>query len=282
MEKIICEREILEKRKKEFKKAGIEKLAIFSDFERTLTKAKVKGKNVLSFSGILRESPQYLGKEYCQKAKALFEKYFPIEENTQIPIYKRKKAMQKWWQSHFSLLVKYGLTKKILKKIAKSKKIKLRRGVKKFFLFLRKHQIPLILISASGLGKETLEFFLKKEKLFFPNVQIISNEYLWDDNEKAIKIKSPILHSLNKDEINFKNFPHIYEKIKNRKNVILLGDMIEDVKMIKNFDYENVIKIGFLNERVSEKIKKYKKAFDCLILNDGSFLFVNKLLKEVI
>ena len=64
--------------------------------------------------------------------------------------------------------------------------------------------------------------------------------------------------------------------------MILLGDNLEDIGMIEGFDYENLIKIGFLNENVEENLLEFKKNFDAIILNDGEMDFVNKLLKEII
>ena len=38
------------------------------------------------------------------------------------------------------------------------------------------------------------------------------------------------------------------EKINNRKNVMILGDILADVNMADNIDYDNLITIGFLNK----------------------------------
>jgi len=38
------------------------------------------------------------------------------------------------------------------------------------------------------------------------------------------------------------------EKVGNRKNVFLLGDILPDVNMVKNVNYDNLIAIGFLNK----------------------------------
>jgi len=63
-----------------------------------------------------------------------------------------------------------------------------------------------------------------------------------DENGKAIAVREPIIHSFNKDETVVKNFP-IYKDIKDRKNIILLGDGLGDAHMADGFDYENIIKI---------------------------------------
>jgi len=86
---------------------------------------------------------------------------------------------------------------------------------------------------------------------------------------------------MNKDETTIHSFP-FYNKIKDRKNVLLLGDSLEDIGMVKGFDYKNLIKVGFLNENVDENLEIYKKNYDMLLLNDSSMDAVNKLLEDII
>jgi 5'-nucleotidase len=165
--------------------------------------------------------------------------------------------------------------------VVDSQKIRLRKGAKEFFKLLSLSKIPIVIMSASGLGTEAISMFLKKEKCFYSNIYIISNSFKWDKNGKAIGVYEPIIHSLNKDETMVKNFP-FYKKIKNRKNVILLGDSPEDVGMVEGFAYKNLIKIGFLNEDVDKNLKIYKKVFDVLILNDSSVNFIKSLIKKLV
>jgi len=272
----------LEKIKKEFQRGGVKKLHILSDFERTLTYAFVNGEIVPSLISVLRSDGKYLGNDYAKKAQALFEKYHPIEIDSQIPIEEKKRVMEEWWMTHFNLLIKSGLNKKQLEKVVQSEKIKLRGGAEEFFDLLQKYEIPLVIMSASGLGGDIISMFLEKGGKLSPNIYIISNSFLWDEQGSAIGVKKPIIHSLNKDETIVRDFPPIYEKVKDRKNVILLGDNLEDIGMIKGFNYENLIKIGFLNENVEENLEEYKRIYDVLILNDFSIEHVNSLLKEII
>jgi len=51
----------LEKLKQKFKKGGVKRLHILSDFERTLTYAFVNKKKVPSILSVLRSSGDYLG-----------------------------------------------------------------------------------------------------------------------------------------------------------------------------------------------------------------------------
>ena len=189
--------------------------------------------------------------------------------------------MKKWWESHFKLLIKSGLNKKDLEKVILSDKIKFREGALNLLDFLHEKNIPLVIMSSSGLGEEPISMILKKEKRMYDNIHIISNSYIWDKNGNAIGVREPIIHCINKTEIALQNYP-VYEIIKNRKNVLLLGDGLGDIGMIEGFHYKNLIKIGFLNEEIDKLKDIYKKSFDAVILNDGSMDYVNKLLKEII
>lgn len=272
----------LEKVKKRFQADGANKLHILSDFDRTLIYAFVNGERVPSLISVLRSDSKYLGDDYAEKAQVLSKKYHPIEINPKIPIEEKKKAMEEWWTTHFDLLIKSGLNKKHLEETVESGKIKLREGAKEFFDLLHRYEIPLVIMSASGLGGDVISMFLKKEGKLFSNIYIISNSFIWDKNGNAVGVKEPIIHSLNKDETIIQDFPLIYEKAKDRKNVLLMGDNLEDTGMIEGFGYDYLIKIGFLNEVVNENLEEYKRVFDVLIINDSSMAYVNTLLKEIL
>ncbi|MFH0819797.1 MAG: hypothetical protein V1892_02075 [bacterium] len=277
---IITNLKKLEKIKQKIAKDGVDKLHILADFDRTLTKAFVAGKETPSLLSILR-SGNLLTADYTKKAIALFEKYHPIEVDQNIPLAKRKKEMQKWWTTHFKLLIKTGLKLKDVKRVIDSGKIQFRKGALQFFDLLYRFKIPLVVMSASGLGTESISMYFKNKKRLYPNIYIISNSLKWSQRGKIIGVKKPIIHSLNKDETMVKNFP-VYKIIKKRKNVILLGDNLSDIGMIKGFRYDNLIKIGFLNKNVKENLKNYRKNFDIVITKDSEMTFVNKLLKEII
>lgn len=277
---IISDAEKLKKLKIKFSKDGISKLYVISDFERTLTYLFVDGKRVTSLISILRNE-NYLSNEYSQRAKALFNKYHPIEIDPKIPLEKKKAKMEEWWRKHYEVLIKVGLKKDHIKKVINSGKIKLRKGCFEFLDFLYRYRIPLLIFSSSGLGGEAILMFLEKKKKLYSNIHIISNFLKWDEKGGFVGVKEPIIHSLNKNGSIIRKLP-VFKMIKNRKNVLLLGDNIEDCQMINGLDYENVIKIGFLNEEVERNLNVYKNNFDILILNDGDMNYVNMLLREVV
>lgn len=269
----------VEKIKEAIKKDGILNLHILADFDGTLTKAFVDGKPTPSFLWILY-SENYLTPDYPAKAQKLHDKYYKIEMDPSLPKEAKKRAMEEWWNLHFELLIKSKLNKKDIEAVIKSGKIKLRDGFGVFADILKENNIPLIILSSSGLGGEAIVDFLKLEDKNFNNIHIISNIFNWDKNRTALSVKKPIIHALNKDETSLQNFPEIYNKIKNKKNVLLLGNSPDDARMADGFDYINLIKVGFLNEKVEENLDDYKELYDIVITNDGPMDYVNKLLKE--
>jgi 5'-nucleotidase len=267
--------------KKRIVKAGKNKVHVIADFDRTLTKAFYKSKKASSIISHLRNG-RYLTKDYAAKAHKLFDEYHPIEISTEISEKEKIPKMYKWWRKHFDLLVESGLDKKTIKKcvkdMIKEDTLDFREGVEEFFKILKDNKIPLIIMSSS-VGDIIIEF-MKQKKVYSKNIHIVSNLLDFDENGKAIGIKE-IVHVFNKHEMEVKGLP-VYDDLLKRKNVLLLGDSLGDLGMIEGFPYENLIKIGFLNENVDALKEFYIKEYDVIILNDGKFDYINKILKKII
>lgn len=276
---IIPDVEKLKKLKIKFFKDGISRFYVISDFERTLTYLFVNGQRVTSLISILRNE-NYLGDEYSQIAKALFNKYHPIEIDPEIPLAQKKAKMEEWWRKHYEVLIKIGFKKVHIRKVINSGQIKLRKGCFEFLNFLYWRRIPLLIVSSSGLGGEAISMFLKKKGKLYPNIHIVSNFLNWDENGNFVGVKKPIITSLNKDGNLIRKLP-VFKIIKNRENVLLLGDNIEDCQMVHGLKYRNLIKVGFLNEEIEKNLNAYKNNFDILILNDKDMNHVNELLREI-
>jgi len=52
--------------------------------------------------------------------------------------------------------------------------------------------------------------------------------------------------------------------------------------MVQNIEYNNIIKIGYLNEKEEELKDRFLEIFDVVITNDGSFEYINNLLKQIL
>lgn len=271
----------VEKIKIKMKKDGVKKLHILSDFDRTLTYGTVNGKKTPSIISLLRDG-NHLSKDYAREANLLFEKYHAIEIDQNIPLREKKEAMKEWWRIHDELLIKSGLSRNDLVDIVSNNGfLKLRNGVIRFLKTLHRHNIPLVILSASGCG-EAIEMLFQKMGVNYPNIHFIINKFNWDKDGKAISVAKPIIYPMNKDEILVKKMPSIYREVKDRKNVILLGDNIDDISMIDGFDYDNLLKIGFLNFEISKQKEFYLNSFDLIIGGDGSFVNINKIINYLI
>lgn len=273
---IITNESRLERLMAEMKNDGPDKFHVLADFDRTLTYAFVNGEEVPSIISVLR-SEGYLTSTYPEQAQELFNKYHPIEINREITAQEKKQAMREWWSKHFELLIKSGLSQEDVKKAVTSQKLRLRLGAHQLFNYLHSKSIPLVIMSSSGLGVESISYYLENQNLLTDNIHIISNQFIWNDQGQAVSVKEPIIHSLNKDETSIHDFPAC-EQIKERKNVLLLGDNPEDTGMIEGFTYENLITIGFLNKNIDENLELYKKTYNIVISGDGDLEFVNELL----
>ena len=279
MKRMISNPEYFEELKNKIKSQGYDNLHVLADFDRTLTYGSIGGKKTPSIISLLRDG-NHLAEGYAEKAHALFDKYHPIEIDLNLPIEEKKEKMMEWWDSHNQLLVDSGLKKLDIKDIVMQGHLKFREGALEFFDFLYEKKIPLVIISASGAG-EAIPMFFEKYKRNYSNIIYVINRFEWD-NEGNFKGRiRPTIHSLNKDETILKDFPVIYEKIENRKNVILLGDGLGDLGMIEGFDYDNLMKIGFLNFQEDELREAYKQSFDVVLEGDGDFNFVNELFRDL-
>lgn len=277
MESIFFSPENLENIKLAIAKEGPEKLHVLSDFDRTLLKSSADGQKSPSVIAQIRNG-KYLSPDYAPRAHALFDKYRPIEIDPKISRVEKSKAMHEWWSEHFKLLAECGLTKQIMQEIVATKTLRFRDGALEFIDFLHDKNIPLVIMS--GAPGDMVAMYLEQEGRLYDNVYIIATFLEFDASGKMIGIKEPIIHSLNKYEIILKDFP-AFEVIKNRPNVLLLGDSLDDVGMVEGFDYKNMLKIGFLNEAVEENLENFKKTFDVVFLGDPGMEYINNLLKEI-
>ncbi len=278
---IYSDKNKLEETLEKMKKDWLWNLHILADFDNTLTKAFVNWVKTPSLVSVVRWKNWLLWEQCAIDDTKLFEKYYPIEKNPNIPVEEKKKYMLEWWEKSFNLFIKHWLSLDILEEIWKTDLIEFRKWIKEFFEFTYKNNIPVVIISASGLWVESIEIILKHNNLDYPNIEIISNNFIWNNKWKAIWYKKPIIHSFNKDETVLESLPEIFDKIKNRKNVILLWDSLWDHHMVDGFEYKNLINIWFLNDKVEVLLEEYKKRYDIVITWDWDFGVVNNILKSI-
>lgn len=262
------------------KENGAEKLHFLADFDRTLTKSFIDWEARPSLIWAMRQGG-YLWEEYTKEAYRLFDEYHPIEVNPIIPLEEKKVKMSQWWNKHLELLINSKLNKKHIDEVINSGILELREWVWEFIVFLEQKDVPLVIISANGLGWDSIKLYLEAKNFMRKNIFIVSNEFIWDSNWYATWYKKPVIHVFSKDETVLKDFPEINSKVERRKNVILLWDSLWDHHMVEGFEYDNLLKIWFLNENEEELLEEYKKRYDVVLTWDPDFSFVNNLIKEI-
>ena len=272
---VVDEKEFNQKLER-IKQEGFAKLHVLTDFDKTLTSAFVDGEDVPSLISILRRDG-YLTEDYSGRAYALYDYYHPLEIDNTLPRLEKAQAMEEWWRKHFALLIECGLERRDIEKAVQTRRVRLRSGAAEFLRGLQEKNVPIVIISAAGLGREGIELFLKEQGLLSDNIHIISNSFSWNENGKIIAVNEPVIHVLNKNEAALKE-SQFYEEIKARPNVLLLGDSLEDIAMAEGLEHDTILKIGFLNKKVEENLTAFKEVYDAVVLHDGDFEGVRKLI----
>lgn len=71
--------------------------------------------------------------------------------------------------------------------------------------------------------------------------------------------------------------------VKNRTNVITLGDHIRDGDMkLGMSNIQNSIDVGFLNYKVEDNLDNYVDKFDFVLVDDMSFDLVNQIVDYIL
>lgn len=248
-------------------KFDINKLYIVADFDHTLTT-----KDSQNCWGIISKIPN-ISKEYIKKSKQNNDYYLPIEQDNTLDLKAKQTLMRAWYQDHLKMLIKYKVTKQDIENISQSDDIIFRNGLPEFLDFTYKNNIPFIIVSA-GITN-IIKGALKKRNLFYDNIYILSNILKFKD-DYVINTRNNIIHSLNKNIVEVP--PKIKELLKDRNQVILIGDNIGDaLMMIKKND--KTFKVAFINYPNKENLVSFKKCFDVVLGTNQSFDDVKKLLE---
>ncbi len=250
---------------------GPDQVHVIADCDGTLTQEYYDGKKRPSLISVLRDEPGYLSADYQSKAHVLFNHYHPFEKDPSLPLENRKQLMEEWWRKVYELLAISGLNKAHLEKLANNGIIEFRPGAKDFLLKMSELGIPVIIMSASGLG-EVVKMYFKNQGVDFPNTHYVVNQFEWNTDGTVKSQRGPVIHSLNKDDTTLDAFPDIFAQIKHRTNVVLLGNSLGDAQMSDGFDYKKLVKIGFLDEVASDhqsQLAEFQKVYDHILGSQG-------------
>jgi 2-hydroxy-3-keto-5-methylthiopentenyl-1-phosphate phosphatase len=181
----------------------------------------------------------------------------------------KDKLMQEWYSRTLELVSSHKLSSEQIQESIYCTSMKLRHSSDELFKFATLLSIPMYVISA-GIKEIIIKFLeMSIPSEFLTGVTLIANA--------CSKQTMPYVTTTNKDK-----FLH-RSKFPLRRNAILIGDLTEDVVMVANSDYKNVIKIGFMNGVMNKEYSQtlYTQSYDVVIKGNGSMDHVLYLLSVI-
>ncbi len=277
-------------KKKEFE-ANPKKLMIITDFDFTLTKKYHKDSNLYSSYCVL-EFSKYMSDNFKKMNKELFSKYSKFENDLTLDFETKDKLMQQWFKENLDLILVENLSKENFNKmiLQAENNFYYRYGILDLFNLVNIHNIPFFIISGGihEIIEESLKIILPfydelKEKNL---IHIVANKFTYDEKGKVLGYTEPFVYTFNKGE----TLKQIYKQYNTgEENILVMGDHLNDTDTIKHIDYENEIKIGYinysedsLNEQQHKMIEAYQLKYDVCIYNDGNLTFTNSLIKKIV
>jgi len=259
---------------------GDDNLHILADFDRTLTYGSQNGMKTTTIVSLLRDG-KHLREDYAKRAHQLYDIYNPIEIDSSLSIEEKKPLMTEWWNKHFELMIECGLKMSDIEDVLVKSHLQFRTWVRIFLQRCYETHVPVIIISASACG-EAIPIFFQKHEMDFSNISYVCNQFEWRSDGTACAVREPIIHVFNKDETILETLPEVFDKIHNRKNIILLWDSLWDIGMSTGFDYTNLLKIGFLNISDTIMREQFAKNFDIIVEWDNDFSELNTYLQPLL
>ncbi|XP_028673368.1 cytosolic 5'-nucleotidase 3 isoform X2 [Erpetoichthys calabaricus] len=260
-------------------KGGATKLQIITDFDMTLSKFSSNGKRCPTCHNII-DNCKLVTEECREKLLRLKNTYYPIEIDPQLSIEEKFPFIVEWYFKSHTLLIEQGLQKEKLPEVVRESDVSLREGYEMFFDKLHHHNIPVFIFSA-GLG-DILEEIIRQAGVYHPNIKVVSNFMDFDENGVLRGFKGELIHVYNKHDGALKNTDY-FRQLKDNCNIILLGDSLGDLNMADGVtSVENILKIGFLNDKVDALLEKYMELYDIVLVKDETLEVPNSILQKIL
>ncbi|XP_040605630.1 7-methylguanosine phosphate-specific 5'-nucleotidase isoform X4 [Mesocricetus auratus] len=223
---------------------------------------------------------------------ALFHHYYPIEIDPHRTIKEKLPHMVQWWSKAHNLLCQQRIQKFQIAQVVGESTAMLREGYKTFFDTLYHNNIPLFIFSA-GIG-DILEEIIRQMKVFHPNIHIVSNYMDFSEDVSHASsglqerrgflqgFKGQLIHTYNKNSSVCENSGY-FQQLQGKTNILLLGDSMGDLTMADGVPgVQNILKIGFLNDKVEERRERYMDSYDIVLEKDETLDVVNGLLQHIL
>ncbi|KAK8401245.1 hypothetical protein O3P69_002781 [Scylla paramamosain] len=253
---------------------GFSRLQVIVDYDMTLCRYHVNGKQAVSSFGIMDNSPD-MPEYYREEANRLLAKYYPIEVDPKMTEEEKIPYMVEWYQQIHDLLVKCSIRQASIEGMVSASSARLRDGSEELCQKLHRAGVPVLVLSA-GMG-DVLEQVLRHFKVYTDNVKVVSNFFNYNEQGIMVGFKGNLIHMFNKNEDAIHSSDY-FEKLQNRTNVILMGDSLGDIKMALGVPQpSSVLKIGFLNDKIDERLPAFMDNFDIVLLDDQTMDVANSI-----
>ncbi|KAM9783007.1 cytosolic 5'-nucleotidase 3 isoform 1-T1 [Neosynchiropus ocellatus] len=260
-------------------KGGASKLQIITDFDMTLSKFSVNGKRCPTCHNII-DNCSLVTEECRQKLLQLKNKYYPIEIDPNLSMEEKFPFIVEWYFKSHTLLVEQRIEKDKLPEVVRESDAALREGYEQFFDRLHQHDVPVFIFSA-GLG-DVLEEIIRQAGVYHANVKVVSNFMDFDENGVLRGFKGELIHVYNKHDGALRNTDY-FKQQKDNCNIVLMGDSLGDLTMADGVpNVENILKIGYLNDKVDERLDKFLESYDIVLVKDETLEVPNAILQKVL
>ncbi len=257
---------------KQFREDGPEGLLIVSDWDRTLTRSTTEDGSDQSTCSVIANSG-LLGPAFSRHYRELFNRYRKIERAPGLSENAKSRHLRRWWSLQFDLLLDFKLNKRTIYRIVRENRPHLRDGARLFFDTLRETRIPLIILSA-GI-REVIEARLAEEGVSTDNIAVVANTLVFDTDGIAVAYRTPLIHSLNKHERRVAST----QEMAKRRNLLLLGDTLEDTRMAENISHNRLLSFAFPPDSVH--LRKFQTEYDVVLAPETSLEPVNAVLADI-
>ncbi|CAM9138826.1 unnamed protein product [Scytosiphon promiscuus] len=273
--------EDFERKRQRMAAGGPDHLQIISDFDFTMTKFWVGGKRGDSCHAVIDQSG-LLSDSFHERTTELRNHYYPLEVAPGLSHEERVEMMVEWVTKAHEAMTAAGITRDILSASVATANLEFRPGHGDLLRWMDKQEVPLLMFSA-GITDVLEEAVRQHSKAPLPSKsRVISNKMAFDEEGHMTGYVGECLHVFNKNASSPAVKPYFQtEEMILRRNVVLLGDSLGDLNMAKGVSADEILTVGFLNDKVEERMDAYLEAYDVVILGDGGFDFVLELLEKV-
>lgn len=262
-------------------KGACKKLQLVSDFDYTLTHCFDKdGRKLLSSYGAVEFDSRFPEK-FCDQLLELYYHYSPIDADPTIEQEMKVQLIEEWNKKATEVYKSERITKEVIRNAVAEARLKLRGGFNQLVETFSSKDIPFLILSA-GLG-DSIDCVLENAGIKLDKIKIVANYFIFDDKKLVNGLTKPLIATGSKGKHIGQAHAEYFASVQDRKNVILLGDRIEDLQMAVCYgdSCDTLLTIGYLNEKVDEQKDIYLQKYDIVLLGDPDLCWIQKLINLI-